>query len=165
MIRQSGILSALLLLCLGCIPYRFSGGGLPSDVHTFAVANFDNQTPTSQLPKEITDALRSRIRDRLGLRDATEAKANALVRGSVQRYEIDIPVGYSASNKQQTTATRSLELRVDIEMIDQLTGKTLWQSKGLLASEQYREGGEAIARRRAIDQIADKLIEGAQSQW
>lgn len=147
------------------MPYGFSGGGLPSDVHTFAVANFDNQTATPQLPKELTDALRTRIRDRLGLRDATEAKANALVRGAVQRYEVDIPVGYSANNKQQTTATRSLELRVDIEMIDQITGKTLWQQKGAIAQEQYQEGGEAVARRRAIDQIVNKLIEGAQSQW
>ena len=147
------------------MPYGFSGGGLPPEVHNFAVANFENQTATSQLPKEITDALRTRIRDRLGLRDATEAKANALIRGTVQRYEVDIPVGYTANNKQQTTATRSLELRVDIEMIDQVTGKTLWQEKGALAQEQYQEGGEAAARRRAIDQIVNKLIEGAQSQW
>jgi hypothetical protein len=164
LIRRSGIRSALLLLAAGCIPYGFTGGGLPPEVHTFAVANFENQTATSLLPKEITDALRTRIRDRLGLRDATETKANALIRGTVQRYEIDIPVGYSA-NKQQTTATRSLELRVDIEMIDQVTGKTLWQEKGALASQQYQEGGEAVARRRAIEQIVDKLIEGAQSQW
>ena len=147
------------------MPYGFAGGGLPSDVRTFAVATFDNQTATPQLPKELTDALRARVRERLGLRDATEAKANAIVRGTIQRYEIDIPVGYSASNKQQTTATRSLELRVDIEMIDQVTGKTLWQKKGALASEQYQEGGEAAARKKAIDQIVNSLIEGAQSQW
>jgi len=147
------------------MPYSFTGGGLPPEIHTFAVASFDNQTPTSQLPKEITDALRARVRDRLGLRDATEAKANALIRGTVQRYEVDIPVGYSASNKQQTTATRSLELRVDLEMIDQVTGKTLWQQKGAIAQEQYQEGGEPAARKRAIDQIVNKLIEGAQSQW
>jgi hypothetical protein len=163
--RLSGIRSAILLIAAGCMPYGFSGGGLPSDVRTFAVASFDNQTASPQLPKELTDALRTRVRDRLGLRDASEAKANALVRGTIQRYEIDIPVGYSATNKQQTTATRSLELRVDIEMIDQVTGKTLWQKKGALAQEQYQEGGEPAARKRAIDQIVNGLIEGAQSQW
>lgn len=163
--RRSGIRSAILLLAVGCIPYGFTGGGLPANIHTFAVASFDNQTPTPQLPKELTDALRTRVRDRLGLRDATETKANALIRGTIQRYEIDIPVGYSASNKQQTTATRSLELRVDIEMIDQVSGKTLWQKKGALASVSYQEGGEPAARKRAIDQIVDELIEGAQSQW
>lgn len=163
--RQYSIRSAFLFLVAGCMPYGFAGGGLPSGVHTFSVATFENQTATPQLPKELTDALRARIRDRLGLRDASEAKANALVRGTIQRYEIDIPVGYSASNKQQTTATRSLELRVDIEMLDQISGKTLWQKKGALAQVSYQEGGEPAARKRAIDQIVNDLIEGAQSQW
>lgn len=163
--RRSGIRSAIVLLAAACMPYGFTGGGLPSHVHTFAVAAFDNQTATTELPKQITDALRERVRDRLGLRDASETKANAIVRGTIQQYETDIPVGYSASNKQQTTATRSLELRVDIEMIDQVTGKTLWQKKGALAQVSYQEGGEPAARKRAIDQIVSDLIEGAQSQW
>ena len=147
------------------MPYGFTGGGLPSHIRTFAVATFDNQTATPQLPKELTDSLRTRVRDRLGLREASEQKANALVRGTIQRYEIDIPVGYSATNKRQTTATRSLELRVDIEMIDQITGKTLWQKKGALAQQSYQEGEEPIARKKAILQIVNEMIEGAQSQW
>lgn len=163
--RRSGILSAAIALAGACMPYGFTGGGLPSHVHTFAVASFDNQTATPQLPRELSEALRARVRERLGLRDATELKANAIVRGAIQRYEIDIPVGYSANNKQTTTATRSLELRVDIEMIDQVSGKTLWQKKGLLAQASYQEGGEPAARKRAIDQIVNDLIEGAQSQW
>jgi hypothetical protein len=163
--RRSGIRNALVLLVAGCMPYGFTGGGLPSHVHTFAVATFDNQTATPQLPKELTDTLRARVRSRLGLREASEQKANALIRGTVQRYEIDIPVGYTAGNKQQTTATRSLELRVDIEMIDQVTGKTLWQKKGAFAQQSYPEGQEAMARQKAIVQIVNEMIEGAQSQW
>lgn len=163
--RPSGLRNAVLLAVAGCVPYGFSGGGLPSHVRTFAVASFENETATPQLPKELTDALRTRVRDRLGLRDASEPKANAVIRGTIQRYEIDIPVGFTANNKRQTTATRSLELRVDIEMIDQVTGKTLWQKKGALAQAQYQEGGEPAARQRAIDQIVNELVEGAQSQW
>jgi len=34
---QSGIRNALLLFVVGCMPYGFTGGGLPSHVHTFAV--------------------------------------------------------------------------------------------------------------------------------
>jgi hypothetical protein len=105
------------------------------------------------------------LHDRLGLNDASEAKANAIVRGTIQRYEIDIPIGFSASNRQATTAKRMLQLVVDIEMIDQVTGKTLWQRKGLLAEGQYEERGEAAGRRQAIDRIINDIIEGAQSQW
>jgi hypothetical protein len=163
--HRSGAYSLLLLLLTACIPYGFTGGGLPSHVRTVAILPFENQTATPELPRELTDALRTRLHDRLGLRDASEAKANAIVRGTIQRYEIDIPIGYSANNKQATTATRLLQLVVDIEMIDQVTGKTLWQRKGLLAEGQYEERGEPVGRKQAIDRVVNTVIEGAQSQW
>lgn len=164
--RRSGAYSLVLLLGLiGCIPYGFAGGGLPSHVRTVAIVPFENETATAELPRELGEALRARLHDRLGLRDASEAKANAIVRGTIQRYEVDIPIGYSASNRQATTARRLLQLVVDIEMVDQVTGKTLWQRKGLQAEGQYEERGEAAGRKQAIDRIVNNVIEGAQSQW
>jgi hypothetical protein len=162
---RSGPYSLVLLLLAACFPYGFTGGGLPSHIRTVAIVPFENQTATPDIPRELTDSLRSRLHSRLGLRDASEAKANALVRGTIQRYETDIPIGYSANNKQTTTARRLLQLVVDIEMIDQVTGKTLWQRKGLLAEGQYEERGEAAGRSQAIQQIVNDVIEGAQSQW
>jgi hypothetical protein len=147
------------------MPYGFAGGGLPSHVRTVAIVPFENETATAELPRELGEALRARLHDRLGLRDASEAKANAIVRGTIQRYEVDIPIGYSASNRQATTARRLLQLVVDIEMVDQVTGKTLWQRKGLQAEGQYEERGEAAGRKQAIDRIVNNVIEGAQSQW
>ena len=163
--RRSGAYSLVLAALTACFPYGFTGGGLPSHIRTVAIVPFENQTATPELPRELTDALRTKLRDRLGLRDASESKANAVVRGTIQRYETDIPIGYSANNKQATTAKRLLQLVVDIEMVDQITGKTLWQRKGLLAEGQYEERGEAEGRRQAIDRIAINVIEGAQSQW
>jgi Lipopolysaccharide-assembly len=163
--RRSGAYSLVLLALAACFPYGFTGGGLPSHIRTVAIVPFENQTATPELPRELSDALRTRLHDRLGLRDASEAKANAIVRGTVQRYEIDIPIGYSAGNRQATTAKRLLQLVVDIEMVDQVTGKTLWQRKGLLAEGQYEERGEADGRKQAIDRIVNQVIEGAQSQW
>jgi hypothetical protein len=162
---RSGAYSLVLVALTACFPYGFTGGGLPSHIRTVAILPFENQTATPELPRELTDALRSRLHDRLGLRDASEAKANAIVRGVIQRYEIDIPIGYSANNKQATTAKRLLQLVVDIEMVDQISGKTLWQRKGLLAEGQYEERGEADGRKQAIDRIVTDVIEGAQSQW
>src|SRR5205823_14081597 len=87
-----GVYSLVLVALTACIPYGFTGGGLPSHIRTVAIVPFENQTATPELPRELTDALRSRLHDRLGLRDASEAKANAIVRGTVQRYEVDIPI-------------------------------------------------------------------------
>jgi hypothetical protein len=163
--RRFGAYSVVLVALNACIPYGFTGGGLPSHIRTVAIVPFENQTATPELPRELTDALRSQLLGRLGLRDASEAKASAIVRGTIQRYETDIPIGFSANNKQTTTAKRLLQLVVDIEMIDQVTGKTLWQRKGLLAEGQYEERGEPAGRKVAIDRIVNTLIEGAQSQW
>ncbi|MDP9204912.1 MAG: DUF3313 domain-containing protein [Gemmatimonadota bacterium] len=163
--RRFGVYSLVPVLLTGCIPYGFTGGGLPSHIRTVAIAPFENLTATPELPRELTDALRSRLHDRLGLSDASEAKANAIVRGTIQRYEVDIPIGFSANNKQATTAKRMLQLVVDIEMVDQVTGKTLWQRKGLLVEGQYEERGLAEGKRQAIERIVNDVIEGAQSQW
>ncbi len=161
--RRSGLVSFALALT-GCF-YGFAGGGLPSHVHTVAIIPFDNRTANPELQRELAESLRSQLRDRLGLRDATEARANAIVRGTIQRYETDIPVGFSATNKQTTSAKRQLQITVDIEMVDQVNGKTLWQRKGLTAEGQYEERGEATGRKQAIDRIVNDIIQGAQSQW
>jgi TolB-like protein len=161
--RRSGFVSVALALT-GCF-YGFAGGGLPSHVHTVAVIPFENLTANPAIQRELVESLRDQLHDRLGLRDATEAHANAIVRGTIQRYETDIPVGYSATNKQTTSARRQLQISVDVEMVDQVTGKTLWERKGLSAEGQYEERGEAIGRKQALDRIVADIIQGAQSQW
>jgi len=161
--RRSGLVSVALALS-GCF-YGFTGGGLPSHIRTVAVIPFENRTATPELQREIAETLRDKLHERLGLRDATEARANAIVRGTIQRYETDIPVGASATNKSTTTSKRQLQIIVDIEMIDQVSGKTLYQRKGLSADGQYEERGEAVGRKQAIDRIINDIVQGAQSQW
>jgi hypothetical protein len=160
---RSGFVSVVLALT-GCF-YGFTGGGLPSHVHTIAIIPFTNLTTNAEIQRELADSLRSQLHDRLGLRDAAEAKADAIVRGTIQRYETDIPVSYSATNKQTPSARRQLQVTVDIEVVDQVNGKTLWQRKGLSAEGEYEERGEAVGRRLAIARIINDIIQGAQSQW
>ena len=162
--RRFGALSFLMLFA-ACIPYGFAGGGLPSHVRTVAVIPFENLTATPEIQQEIALALRTELRSRLGLREAAESRANAIVRGTIQRYETDIPIGYSATNQNQTSARRQLQIALDIEMIDQSTGKALWQRKGLLVEGQYEERGEAAGRKQAIERIINEIVQGAQSQW
>ncbi len=161
---RSGVFSVLLFVT-ACMPYGFAGGGLPGHVRTVAVIPFENQTATPELQREIFEALRGQLQRRLGLRDAPENRASAIVRGSIQRYETDIPIGYSADNRQTTTARRMVQLSIDVELVDQVTGKTLWQRKGLTAQGQYEERGEAVGRRQAIERLVDDIVQGAQSQW
>ena len=164
--RPSGVASWLIpLLLAACWPYGFAGGGLPSHVRTVAVVPFENETPSAELPQELHLQLRREIQSRLGLRDASEARAHAIVRGTLLRYDTDVPIGYSADPTRVNTARRQLQITVDVEMVDQTTGRTLWQRKGLTATGEYAERAEADGRRRAIEKLVNDVIEGAQSQW
>jgi lipopolysaccharide assembly LptE-like protein len=147
--------------------YSFHGGGLPPDVKTMAILPFDNQTPNPELQQQLLDAMRKSLQGRLGVRDAPEGRADAIVRGTIVRYDIDIPIGYSATtgNQPVTGTRRKLELSVDVEILDQKTGKTLWQRKGLVADGEYAERAESDGRRQAIQKLVSDMIEGAQSQW
>jgi hypothetical protein len=155
--------AALLALSAGC--YTFAGGGLPPEIRTAAVLPFDNETAQPELPRELQEALRGGLQSRLGLRDAPEARAHAIVRGKVTRYEVDIPVAFSANPAQATSARRRLRVQVDIEIVNQVTGQVLWSRTGMQAEGEYAERQEAAGRKQAIDRIVNDVIDGAQSQW
>ena len=158
-------LALLLLLPLaGCL-YGFAGGGLPPHVRTVAVLPMDNETSSPELPLELQDALRTGLQSRLGLRDAPEERANAVVRGKITRFDLDMAAGFSANPSQATSARRRLRVYVDIEIVDQVTGKVLWTRTGIQADGEYADRGEAQGRKQAIDRIVNDVIEGAQSQW
>ena len=161
-IRTFGVVSILMLA--GCL-YKFSGGGLPSHIRTVAVLPFENQTAAAELTRELSDALRKGMQSRLGLRDASEARANAVVRGTITKYEPDVPVAFSADPNQATTARRRLQISVDVSIVDQTNGKTLWERKGLSAEGEYAERAEPDGRRQALERIVNDVIDGAQSQW
>ena len=130
-----------------------------------AIQPFDNETPTAELQKEILDAMRKELQPRLGVRDAPLEKADALVRGVVRSYDVDVPVGYSATPGQAVTSRRKLQLTLDVQIVDQTNGKTLWEKKGLRAEGEYAERDEAGGRREAIKRVVNDIVEGAQSQW
>ena len=166
--RSVAAVAALSLT--GCL-YGFAGGGLPANVRTVAIVPFTNETPSPDLTREVVDALRREMRNRLGVRDAAEGRANAVVRGTIVRYDVDVPVSYTANQGRgnnrnaATSARRRLQIVVDVAIVEQANGKTLFERKGLLGEAEYAERAEAGGRRQAIEKIVSDVIEGAQSQW
>lgn len=170
--RPSGSINRILnafsltaVLCTTACLYHFSGGGLPSHVKTMAVLPFDNQTPVTDLQRELSDSIRSRLLNRLGVREASSNRANAVVRGTIRRYQADIPVGYTANTRTTTTARRMVEMVLDIDVVDQVTGKHLWTRNGFVVNGQYEEQRELQGRSNAIDVVVNTIVEGIQSQW
>jgi hypothetical protein len=164
----SGFLASLSALALGGCLYGFAGGGLPPNIKTVAVLPFDNQTPEPTLTQEIAVAVREAVEGRLGLRQASERQADAVVRGTITRYEPDLPVAYTGEQQnggRVTVTRRQLQISVSVEILDQNGGKPLWQRSGLLLKGDYDPGQEADGRRNALDELVTNIVEGAQSQW
>jgi hypothetical protein len=166
LMRRSGIsiISALTLLAAsGChFPYGFSGGGLPPNIRTMAIMPFENRTPSPNVQLELLAQMRTELQRRLGVRDAPEDKADAIVRGVIIEYQPDIPVAFST---QTTSARRRLQITIDVEIFDVGKGKVLFSRKGLRGEGEYAERADAEGRRLAIEKLVNDVIEGAQSQW
>ena len=146
--------------------YGFAGGGLPPSIKTVALLPFDNQTAEPTLTQEVANSVRDALQNRLGLRPASEAQADALVRGTIVRYEPDVPVQYNAEENRTVSVTKRLvQITVTVAIMDQKQGKPLWERSGLMVEGEYDPGQEAQGRQRALDKLVTNIVEGAQSQW
>ncbi len=171
--RIAPALACALVLGVGTLPtaacslspYKFAGGGLPRNIRTIAVLPFENQTAVPDLQRELFERMRRTLQSRLNLRDAAEARADAIVRGTIVKYDTDVPIGFSADPRRANQARRQLQLVVDVAIIDQASGRTIWERKGLAAKGEYAERNELSGRQQALEELLNDIIEGAQSQW
>jgi Lipopolysaccharide-assembly len=164
-IRRFGAVAAsACCVALGGCVYGFAGGGLPN-IKTVAILPFDNQTPEPALTKEVNDAVLEAFQGRLGLRPAGENTADAVVRGKVTRYDPDIPLSFQAGVARTDVTRRQVQITVDVEILDQRQGKTLWQKQGLTEVGEYQPPTESDGRKVALQKLVNDLVDGAQSQW
>jgi Lipopolysaccharide-assembly len=171
--RRSGLIASrslllpLLAAALGGCLYGFAGGGLPPSIKTVALLPFDNQTAEPTLTQEVATSVREALQSRLGLRSASESQADALVRGTIVRYDPDLPVQYQQGETGRTVdvTKREVQITVSVEIMDQKRGKPLWQRSGLLLKGEYDPGQEVQGRQKALADLVTNIVEGAQSQW
>jgi hypothetical protein len=152
----------------GCVwKYGFSGGGFPKEIRTVAVLPFENLTSEPILTQEITQAVREAVESRLGLRSAGEEQADAVVRGSIQRYEPDMPLSFTGQTQtnQVEVTRRMVQITVNVKILNQRDGKILWDRPGLMVQGEYDPNRESEGRKKALDKLIIAIVEGAQSQW
>ena len=163
MVRSAAV-SLVAVLATGCL-YNFHGGGLPGNVKTVAVIPFENRTGEPLLTQEVSEAIRQAVEGRLGMRSAAEADADAVVRGEIVRYDPDVPLAFQSGNGVVDVTRRQVTIVVNVEIVDQREGKTLWRQSGLAVSGEYQPPQEVEGRRVAIQKLVTSFVEGAQSQW
>lgn len=159
-----------MLLLSGCA-YGFSGGGFPPEIRTVAVMPFENLTSDPTMAQQAQRSVREVVEQRFGLRQAAEAQADAIVRGRVTRYEPDMPVAYRGTGTGTQRGgdvevnRRLLQMTVDIDFVERLSGRALLNVKSFRGEAQYATGQEAEGRRRALENLVASIVTEAQRQW
>ncbi len=170
----SRIVNRLLLLAVGALflsscNYGFEGGGFPSSIRTLYIAPFDNTTPQFGLEQKLYSQMLDRLPGQLGVRVGGEETADAIVRGSITRYD-DVAQNYRPGTAGQPAAevvSHEVQIGVKIELIDVRRNVVLWDAQSLVGKGVYRpdEDSDEVAQKTAIEDLIKQMVDGAQSQW
>jgi hypothetical protein len=162
-------LAASLLLAglgAGCL-YGFSGGGgLPPDIHTVYVPPVDNSTTRFELTQQLTQGLLDAVRGRLGAQLGSQDDADAIIRTRLTTYSDDAVSlqGREAAGAQ--VFQRRVTISASVEIVDLHQNRTIWSST-VTGSGEYAPDQESDqdAIKLALDNLIQKIVDGAQSQW
>jgi hypothetical protein len=162
--------SALVLASLalaGC-NYSFRAGSFPPPhIRTIAIEPFGNQTNRFELSAELYDRLLRNLPGALGIRTAGVDVADAIVRGSITRYEVVAPnYRAGAAGQAPQVLQRQVSIAVSVEIVDLVENVILWESSGVIAQGEFAEGApEEGGRQLAMELLVQRIVDGAQSNW
>jgi hypothetical protein len=165
--RVMGGLAFIAVLATGGCNYGFRSGSFPDHIRTVAILPFDNDTNRFELTQEIHDQLLRTLPSALGVTNAGEDVADAVVRGRIVRYDLTTPLFRAGQQDNQVDVLqRQVNIRVEVELIDLVENVILWDDRGLSTLGQYLEGeSEEVGREEAIELLAQRIVDGAQSNW
>ncbi|GMV07641.1 MAG: hypothetical protein AMXMBFR53_39160 [Gemmatimonadota bacterium] len=159
---------AATLTPTGCM-YSFRAGSFPpAHIRTIAVVPFENETARFELSAELYDQLFRNLPRALGIRTAGEDVADAIVRGTIVRYDVVAP-NYRAGAEGQPAEVlqRQVNITVRVEIVDLVENVILWEERSVTAQGHFLEASESeeVGRAEAIELLVQKIVDGAQSNW
>ena len=162
-----GGLALITALAVGGCNYGFQSGSFPEHIRTVAILPFDNDTNRFELTQEIHQELLRALPRALGVTNAGEDVADAVVQGRIVRYDMTAPLFRPGQQTGQVDVLqRQVNIRVEVELIDLVENLILWDEAGLSTQGQYLEGeSEEIGREEAIELLVQRIVDGAQSNW
>ena len=162
-----GGLSLVAVLAVSGCNYGFRSGSFPEHIRTVAILPFDNATNRFELTQEIHQELLRTLPRALGVTNAGEDIADAVIQGRIVRYDMTAPLFRSGQQAGQVDVLqRQVNIRVEVELIDVVENLILWDDAGLSTQGQYLEGeSEEVGRAEAIELLIQRIVDGAQSNW
>ena len=164
--RVAGGLGLIAVLAAGGCNYGFRSGSFPDHIRTIAILPFDNDTNRFELTQEIHQELLQTLPGALGVTNAGEDVADAVIQGRIIRYDLTAPLFRANQVGQVDVLQRQVSIRVEVELIDRVEDVILWDNLALSTLGQYLEGEpEEIGRIEAIELLVQRIVDGAQSNW
>lgn len=151
----------------GCL-YGFSGGGgLPDHISTVYVPPVRNETTRFAVTEQVTQGLLDAVRGRLGGQVASEEQADAVIRVTLSRFDEEALSFEAREDVGADVIQRRVTLTASVEIEDRVRETTLWQSGSVRGSGEYapEEETEEVALQVAVEELIQKIVDGAQSQW
>lgn len=148
--------------------YSFRAGSFPPPhIQTIAVELFENETDRFELTALLHEELLNNLPGALGIRAAGEDVADAVVRGSITRYDVAAPNYRAAGGGQRAEVVqRQVNLAVRVQIIDLVENVVLWESSSVMGQGAFPEGAlEDTGREEAIELVVQAIVDGAQSNW
>ena len=166
--RAALLALALALFSTGCIYGFQAGAGFPDYVKTVAIIPFENDTTRPEITDEVFNQLLREFPRSQGLQPAGEDVADAVIRGTITRYDVSTP-SYRAGAAGQVPQVlqRQVSLTVEVQIINQVDNEVLWESRGISVRGEFLEESETedAGRALAIELLVQRIIDGAQSNW
>lgn len=164
--RAVAPLALAALLCLGC--YGFSGGGgLPSHIRTAYVEPVANESPRFGLSELLNERLLGAVRQRLGLQLASEGEADAIIRATIRQYS-DNAVDFQAREGVGADVfLRRVTIGARVEIFDVVQDAVVWEAPSVTGVGEYEPESqtEEAALEIAMENLVQRIVDGAQSQW
>lgn len=164
------LLGAALLgaVAAGGCPYGLTGGGgLPAHVNTLYVAPIENETPRFVLTGRLTEDLLEAARDRMGAQIAGQSEADAIVRASITGFRDDALDFQAREDVGAEVFERRVTVTASVEIVDVTRDEIIWSSSSVSGQGEYAPGEdpEDIGIDLAIEDLVQRVVDGAQSQW
>ena len=159
------VAAASSLAAGGC--YSFTGGGLPPHIRTIYVQPVENRTAQFDLTEPFTRDLTDAVRGRLGVQLAARDNADAEIRAEITRYD-DAAINYSGvEDVGATVFQRRVTINARVEIIDLTRNQIVWDGSGVSGTGEYSPDAETeqAGQDLALENLIQKIIDGAQSQW
>lgn len=159
------LVAASLLVTAAC--YSFTGGGLPPHIGTIYVLPVENRTAQFDLTEPFTRQLTDAVRGRLGVQLAARDNADAEIRAEILRYD-DAAINFSGvEDVGATVFQRRVTIGARVEIVDLTRNEIVWEGSGVSGTGEYAPDAETeqVGQEVALENLIQKIIDGAQSQW